>query len=276
MGEDSRRARSSQGREFEPMRAMTTALSGNWCDDGKSPPYGERLRCPMCGENAVTIRMGDRAPVAFCGARVRGSSYRTGCKASGVPLLKAMTAKTSIWLTLRKRPKEPPEKAVERMRETREYRDLSPKAKLVVDHLVSSVIAKMGANGRMLRSKKDWMLVIDPRSSNQTDKAIAGALASGLVFRELSVSTPKGGRPSFLYGLKCLPTDTDRTSRAKPRAKPPKRGLNHPEKPGNAGGGAMHRTYGASNPQSRGPGEPEGRGGGDARREVDHPQPAEA
>ena len=81
------------------------------------------------------------------------------------------------------------------MRETREYRDLSPKAKLVVDHLVSSVIAKMGANGRMLRSKKDWMLVIDPRSSNQTDKAIAGALASGLVFRELSVSTPKGGRP---------------------------------------------------------------------------------
>ena len=33
----------------------------------------------------------------------------------------------------------------------------------------------------------------------------------------------------------------------------------------------MHRTYGASNWQSRGPGEPEGRGGGDARREVDHP-----
>ena len=90
-------------------------------------------------------------------------------------------------------------------------------------------------NGDVLRSKKDWMAALNTRSSRRTNEAIAAALASGLVGRRRTASpTLEGGRPSFLYGLKCLPTESAARTRytkafwggPKRGPKPSREGLN--------------------------------------------------
>ena len=149
---------------LEPMWAMTKALHGHWRNDGH-PPYGERLRCPLCRENAVTIRLGDKAVLVYCGSRVDRSDYRSGCKARGVKLLKAMTDKTDIWLTGRRRqPDESPKEIVERMRQTAAYENLWGKANALVDYLAATIIGGE-PNGKVRRSKKGWMLALATTSS---------------------------------------------------------------------------------------------------------------
>ena len=53
----------------ERIRAITDNLGGIWRElDGK--PVGENLRCPLCGQHKMKIKLGDKTPVAtpvvFC------------------------------------------------------------------------------------------------------------------------------------------------------------------------------------------------------------------
>lgn len=94
---------------------------------------------------------------------------------------------------------------VRRMRLTPKYEALSERAQAVVEHLVDEVIAREEPNGNALRSQKDWMTVLNTRSSSQTEKAVKAALASGLINRSKGrAPTLEGGRPSYRYGLRCL------------------------------------------------------------------------
>ena len=241
---------------LEPMWAMTKALHGHWRAD-EHPPYGERLRCPLCRENAVTIRLGDKAPVVFCGSRVGGSDYRSGCNAHGVRLLKAMTLKTGIWLTGRRRqPDESPEKIVERMRQTAAYENLWGKAKVLVDYLAVTIIGGGRSSGSVHLPTKQGLKALREKSRQQFTRAIDEAMDAGLIYREPMPSrSAKGGRPSFAYGLVCLlPESTRKRAKTnstgeagtqyKPRSKPQNLGINSPESLEDAGVGLLHRTYG--------------------------------
>jgi hypothetical protein len=256
---DHDRAPSTRAQErglLEPMWAMTKALHGHWRAD-EHPPYGERLRCPLCRENAVTIRLGDKAPVVFCGSRVDRSDYRSGCNAHGVRLLKAMTLKTGIWLTGRRRqPDESPKVTVERMRQTAAYESLWGKAKMLVDYLAAAVVDDGRENGSIGLSTEQGLRALREKSRQQFQRAIDEAKDAGLIYREPMPSrSPKGGRPSYAYGLVCLlPESTrkraktnstgDAGTRYKPRSKPQNLGINSPESLEDAGVDVLHRTYG--------------------------------
>jgi hypothetical protein len=223
----------------ERLKAITKRRDGIECEAG-----GRNLQCPLCQwikdrkkidipTNRLKIDLGKRPNtlVVVC-TRVRHNQSA---------LVRAVTKATSLSLTPRPR-RDSSRHAVEQMRQTTQYRGLSPRAQALVDHLIEAIVIDGEPNGEALRSKKDWMLALDTRSSSQTDKAIAAMLASGLIGRRRTASPIlEGGRPSFLYGLKCLPTETGRKwseigstdetgPRAKPRAKPSKGGLN-PQKP---------------------------------------------
>jgi hypothetical protein len=227
----------------ELMKAITELQDGILHDGG-----GRNLQCPLCQwlkdrlkidipTNRLKIDIGDlpNTPVVRC-TRVRHNQNS---------LVRAVTKATGISLMPRPSPSEIMARMfyrVEQMRLTPKYDGLPPRAQAVVEHLVKAVIVNKEPNGEVLRSKKDWMLALDTRSSRATNKAIDAALASGLVGRRRTASpTLIGGRPSYLYGLKCLPTETDRkwprTSSTddtrpgpKPGPRPSKVGLN-PKKP---------------------------------------------
>ena len=95
------------------MMAITGRLNGEWRAD-KEPPFGERLRCPMCRKTRrAKIVLGRKAPVVFC----------IDCKAKGDPLTKAVTKATGISLAPKQRPL-PPQKALNRMRRSDAYEGL--------------------------------------------------------------------------------------------------------------------------------------------------------
>jgi hypothetical protein len=232
----------------ERMMAIIERLGGIPHAPKGKPPYGRDLQCPLCQQlkdrmkidiptHRLKIDIG-KLPNALVVRCTRVSHNQNA-------LVSAVTKATRLSLMPRPSPSEIRDRMlykVGQMRLTTKYKDRSDLSKALVEHLVEAVIVKREPNGEVLRSTKDWMLALDTRSSSQTVKAIDAALASGLIGRRRTASpTLEGGRPSFLYGLKCLPTETGRKwsetcftdearPRNKPRNKPSKRGIN-PKKP---------------------------------------------
>jgi hypothetical protein len=226
---------------FERLKAITRLQDGILHDGG-----GRNLQCPTCQwirdkkkidipTNRLKIDIGKlpNTLVVRC-ERSRHNQNR---------LVRAVTKATGISLTPRPSPSEIRERMlhwVGEMRRSPAYKNLWPKAKAVVDILVAAVVDGGLPNGEIAQSKKEWMTVLKTRSSRATNKAIADALASGLIGRRRTQSpTLEGGRPSFLYGLQRLPTgkvckwsktnSTDEASRGpKPGPKPSKVGPKSP------------------------------------------------
>jgi hypothetical protein len=210
----------------ERMRAITARLDGI---EGKTKgkPCGRNLNCPICQNikhrtkidiptHRLKIDLGELPNVLV----VRCTRVHHNQSA----LTRAVTKATRLSLSPRPSPSESMERMLHRvgkMRWSPTYKNLWPKAKMVVDILVEAVLDGGLPNGEIAQSKKEWMTVLKTRSSSQTDKAIAEALASGLVGRRRTQSpTLEGGRPSFLYGLKsCQQKLAVRSPKPIPQAK---------------------------------------------------------
>jgi hypothetical protein len=182
---------------------MTERLDGNWCEPVGESPYGEFLRCPMCGQRAVKLKLGAKSPVAFCGART--GNPHIGCKAKGVPLIKAMTKKSGgLWLT----PpacREPPRKAVERMCRSPAYEGLPPRSKALVDHLVEAYFDGE-PNGGISGAGTELMAALGTRSRKHLYKAIDAAIGAKIVVRgSRAWSNGQASGSSNMWGLVCLP-----------------------------------------------------------------------
>jgi hypothetical protein len=154
----------------------------------------------MCGQRAVKLRLGDRAntPIARVG------NIHTGCKANSVPLLKAMTRKTDIWLTPPAR-REPPRKAVERMRRSPAYEGLPPRSKALVDHLVEAYFDGE-PNGGISGAGTELMAALGTRSRRHLYKALDAAIGAKIVVRgSRAWSNGQASGSSNMWGLVCLP-----------------------------------------------------------------------
>ena len=182
---------------------LTDMLKGVLCKPDGKPPFGRNLRCPMCGKHAVTIKLGYKAPVAFCGSRT--GTIRTGCKAKGAPLIKAIRKEKGIWLAPPPR-REMPRKVVERMRRSPAYEGLPPRSKALVEHLIEAVFVHGEPNREISLTGTELMGIIGLRSWKQLYRAVSAAVDAEIVTKgSRALSHGYGRGPVNLWGLACLP-----------------------------------------------------------------------
>ena len=177
------------------LKAITKRRGGILCDGG-----GRNLQCPLCQRlkdwkkinidtHRLKIDIGKLPNVLVVRCENRRVRHNQNA------LVRAVTKATGLSLGPQPSPSEMVERMLYRvgeMRQTTKYKRLSLLARRLVEHLVRAVIVNKEPNGEVLRSKKDWMLALDTRSSSQTAKAIDAALASGLIGRRKTASHARG------------------------------------------------------------------------------------
>jgi len=185
-------------------QTLTERLGGSWCEPEGKPPFGELLRCPLCGKYRMKVALGDRGdPVVFC------LCSRSREKQS--LLLKAVTKATGIWLAPKPR-REKPQKLVERMRRSPEYESLPSRAKKLVDHLVEAYFGGE-PNGGIVRTGTELMAALGLRSRAPLYRAINAAIDAKIVFRgSRALSRGYGHGPMNLWGVHGLPKEPPKRS----------------------------------------------------------------
>ena len=184
----------------ERLTALITARWGSEGKDSKGRPCGVDLRCPLCLKPKMRICIGDKPDTltAFC----------EGCKGKGLRLVKAIWEITEISLSPMKRRDEPElspqqrDQIIAKMRRSDEYRALSDRAKALIEVIVTAVLDGE-PNGQIGRTNIELLQALNTRSQRQVYEAVAGAIASGIVFKRLR-SNGYGSGCSNQWILMCL------------------------------------------------------------------------
>ena len=151
---------------------LTARFGGSWCEPEGKPPFGELLRCPLCGKYRMKVALGDRGnPLVFC------LCSRTREKRS--LLIKAVTKETGIWLVLKPR-RVSAQKMVERMRRSPEYQALPPRSRALVDLLVDAVLKDGLSNGEIVMPVTVLMAALGTRSARQFYEAVDLGVKAGI------------------------------------------------------------------------------------------------
>ena len=185
------------------LTALIEARWGSEGKDGNGRPCGVDLRCPICLKPKMRIGIGDKPDTltAFC----------EGCKAKGVPLVKAIWEAAEISLSPMKARREPElspqerDQIIAKMRRSAEYEALSDRAKALVELLVTAVICDGVPNGEIARTGVELRQALKTRSKRQVYEASNVAIASGIVFKRVRANiNAYGFGPSNRWGLICL------------------------------------------------------------------------
>jgi hypothetical protein len=218
----------------ERLKAITKLQDGIVHDGG-----GRGLQCPLCQRlkdwkkidiptNRLKIDIGDKRPNLLVVACTRVRHHQ-------IALIKAVTKATGLSLEPRPSPSEiiwRMRHAVEQMRQTTKYKDLSPRARMLVDHLINAIFIDGEPNGGISRTGTELKTALGISSWRWLYEAIDATVGAGIVIRgSRGLSHGYKSGPSNLWGLACLPIDPNGRSKKRAEAAPKPRWASSRKRP---------------------------------------------